>query len=56
MVAELNFNLLENIHGWTVALHGKAYCTGYFTGSFAAPIDLRKPRNLSTLNDLQHTV
>ena len=31
-VAELNFSLLENIHGWMVVLHGKAYCTGYLTG------------------------
>ena len=23
MVAELNFNLLENFHGWTVVLHGQ---------------------------------
>ena len=31
-VAELNYNLLENIHGWMAVLHGKAYYTGYFTG------------------------
>ena len=31
-VAELNFSSLENIYGWMVVLHGKAYCTGYFTG------------------------
>ena len=31
-VAELNFNSLEKICGWMVVLHGKAYCTGHFTG------------------------
>ena len=30
-VAELNLNSLENIRSWMVVLHGKAYCTGYFT-------------------------
>ena len=30
-VVELNFNSMENIRGWMVVLHGKAYCTGYFT-------------------------
>ena len=31
--AKLNCNSLENIHGWTVILHGQSLsCTGYFTG------------------------
>ena len=31
VVADLNFNLLENFHSWTSCM-AKAYCTSYFTG------------------------
>ena len=54
MVAELNFNSLENIHGWMVVLHGKAYYTGYFTGKVLRYWSIHE--NRSTLNDLQYTV
>ena len=41
-VAELNFNSLENICGWMVVLHGKAYCTGYFTGKVSRYRSIRE--------------
>ena len=33
VVAKLNCNLVENIHGWMVVLYGQRH-TGYFTGKF----------------------
>ena len=54
MVAKLNCNSLEYIHGWMVILYGQAHCTGYFTGKVLwLLINLRKPQNYSTSNDLQ---
>ena len=56
-VAGLNFHSLENIHGWTVVLHGQSLLHKLFHWrSFAVPIDLRKLQNFSTSNDLQYTV
>ena len=43
-VAGLNFNLLENIRGWMVVLHGKAYCTGYFTRKVSRYWSIRENR------------
>ena len=45
MVAEINFDLLENICGQMVVLHGKAYLLHrlFHWKSFVVPIDPRKP-------------
>ena len=56
MVAELNFNSLENFRGWMVVLHGQSLLHRLFHWkSFAVPIDPRKPQNFSTSNDLQYS-
>ena len=57
MVVELNCNSLENFHSWTVVLYGQGLLHRLFYWKvLRLPIDLRKPRNLSTLNNLQYTV
>ena len=57
MVAELNFNLLENFHGWMVVLHAQDLLHKLFQWkSFTVSINPRKPQNFQTLNNLQYTV
>ena len=43
-VAELSFHSLENIRGWMVVLHGKAYYTGDFTGKILQYQSIRENR------------
>ena len=51
MVAELNFNSLENIHSWIVRPIAQAISLE----SFMVPINPQKLRSFSTSNDLQYT-
>ena len=57
-VTELNFNLLENICGWMVVLHGKTYCTGYFTGKVSRYGSIRENHETfppQTICNIQYT-
>ena len=56
VVAELNFNLLENFHGLDGGLAWPRPTVQAISLEKFLPIDPRKPRNFPTSNNLQHAV